>query len=216
MRVCLILLNFVIAGVVGLSIACFFGKGRPNSPPTEVDNFAQYENIRLPIGGRAERFLKSFIIKVKGEVDDFGRIYVNNHKVTSSEIPTRPFKFIKWRDEKRDFTPKYAVNRASPTDSEVEVRAWLRKGNNWIMMELENSRWGACSMTVELLANGIQLEGSPYFIPQRRQIRESLSNPSLSQRLRRLSADTATSGAFGIIPEYDAVCDRSIFAFQLD
>jgi len=210
-----ILLNCVIAGIIGYVLAIWFGTGLASPPSKVVENFAQFENVRLPIAARTERELKSIVIRLKGEVDDFGRVYVNNRQVTSNEDPIRPFRHITWRDKDDDYVRRYMVNRANPIDPEVEVRKFLRKGSNWIMVELENSRWGACSMVLEILANGNQLEGSPFFIPQREQIDGSLSNPFLLQRFRELSVKTSELKEFGIIPEYDALCARVIFAFEL-
>ena len=61
------------------------------------------------------------------------------------------------------------MNRSISPSTEAEVRRWLGVGPNWIMVELENSRWGACTASVEFLANENQLEGSPYFIPHAEQ-----------------------------------------------
>src|SRR5262245_28476502 len=162
-----VLLNCLIAAIAGWLFVAWLGRGFAAPAPTELGGFAQIENIRLPIGARTQRHLKSFIVRIKGQVDDFARIYVNNRQVTSSEMPDRPFKHITWQGPEGDYTSRFKVDRANPTDSEVEVRGGLRAGSNWLMVELENSRWGACSVTVEFLANGIQLEGSPYFLPQR-------------------------------------------------
>jgi hypothetical protein len=210
-----ILVNCAIAGVTGCLLANWFGKGLPSPPSEVVENFAQFENVRLPIGARTAHQLKSFVVRVKGEVDDFGRIYVNNRQVTSTETPGRPFRYITWKDKDDDYVTRFAVNRANPTDPEVEVRRWLGKGTNWIMVELENSRWGSCSMAFEFLANGTQLEGSPHFIPQREQADASLSNPNLLKRFGKLLDKTREQGPFGIIPENDAVCSRLIFTFEL-
>jgi hypothetical protein len=211
-----VLLNCLIAAFAGWLLVTWLGKGLAAPAPTVLGGFAQIENIRLPIGARTEHRLKSFIVQIKGQVDDFARVYVNNRQVTSSEMPDRPFKYITWQDPEGDYTSRFKVDRANPTDAEVEVRGGLRAGINWLMVELENSRWGACSVTVELRANRIQLEGSPYFLPQRRQVQVKLSNEYLQQRLRRLSLETNERKEFGIIPEFDAICDRSIFAFTLE
>src|SRR5262249_2395571 len=163
-------------------LVAWFGKGLVSPPTAVIENFAQVENVRLPIGARTGQELKSFIIKSVGVVDDFARIYVNNTQVYSTDEPSGPFELITWDGEKdgekQKYVGRFEVDRAKPTKPEVEVRKWLRQGTNWIMVELENSRWGACSMTFELRANGSQLEGSPYFIPQRDLIDAKLSNPN--------------------------------------
>jgi hypothetical protein len=211
-----ILITCIAASFAGYLAAASFGKGLAGPSARAVENFARFENIRLPIGARTEHQLKSFIVRMKEDVDDFGRVYINNRQVTSTESPARPFRSISWKEADEDYPSRFVVERANPTAAEVDVRKWLRKGTNWIMVELENSRWGACSMTVEFLANGIQLEGSPYFMPQQQQIDVNLSNLNLLQRFRELSHNTIEKGAFGIIPENDAVCDRSVLAFELD
>lgn len=209
-----ILVNCAIAGVIGYLLVTHFGKGLAPPPSRAVDTFARFENIRLPMRARTAHELKSFVIRLKGVVDDFGRVYVNNRQVTSTNDPRRPFQYITWTDNK-DYTTRFAMNRANPIETEVEVRRWLREGNNWIMVELENSRWGACSMGVDFLANGSQLEGSPYFIPQREKTDASLSNPHLLRRFIDLSVKTNKMKEFGIIPEYDAICERLVFVFKL-
>jgi hypothetical protein len=209
-----IIFNCFLAGVAGYVLATWFGTGLASPPSRPIDNFAQFENVRLPIGARAERELKSFVVRLK-EVDDFGRVYVNNHQVTSNDDPRRPFEHITWKDEDEDYITRFAVNRANPIGPEVEIRRWLHKGVNWITVELENSRWGACTMAVEFLANGNQLEGSPYFIPHRKESDTSLSNPHLLRRFRELSDATREHREFSIIPEYDALCARVVFAFPL-
>jgi hypothetical protein len=146
-----LLINIGTAVAAAFVLVACFGKGMASPPSRVIEKFANFENIRLPIGARTEQELKSFIIRMKGEVDDFGRVYVNNSQVTSTDDPARPFRHITWKVKKMrdDYVARFVVNRASPTNPEVDVRKWLRKGVNWIMVELENTRWGACSMTVE-------------------------------------------------------------------
>jgi hypothetical protein len=210
-----IVLTCAVAAGIGYVLATSFGRGLAPPPSRTADQFARFENIRLPAGARTAHQLKSFIVRRKGVVDDFVHIYVNHRQVMSTDEPDRPFRYISWRDRQKDPMSRFAVNRANPTDAEVEVRRWLRDGPNWIMVELENSRWGACSMAFEFLANGVPLEGSPYFIPQREQSDPDLSNPFLLQRVKDLSLKTIKDREFGIIPEYDAVCSRLVFAFVL-
>ena len=209
-----ILYNCVSAVVVGYLIVIWLGKGLTSPRPRIIENFAHFENIRLPIGARTEGELKSFVVRFK-DVDDFTRVYVNNRQVTSTDNPERPFQYITWKDNDRDYKARFVVNRANPVDAQVEIRRWLRQGVNWVMVELENSRWGACTMGIQFEANGTQLEGSPYFIPQRQQTGSHLSNAQLLHRLRELSVNTSQEGEFGIIPEYDALCARLIFGFKL-
>ncbi|SRR6266567_4075127 len=198
-------------------VVIFFGDGLGGPPSMQVESFARVENVRLPVRARAGKHLKSFVIRLRGDVDDFARVYVNNREVTSNHNHESPFRHITWRekDEHDEYVLRFAVDRASPIEAEVEVRRWLRNGVNWIMVELENTRWGACSMTVELQANGAQLEGSPYFIPQRERVEGDLTNPHLTERLRRLARQTNSLGAFAILPEGDALCARLVLAFQL-
>jgi hypothetical protein len=220
-------LNFAAAVTVGYVLATSFGRGLASPPAQTIDNFAQVERVRLPIKARHQRELKSLVVRFKGKVDDFGRIYVNNRQVASTDKPDAPFQHITWQDNrtKRDeYISRFAVDRANPIEPEVEVREWLRKGTNWIMAELENTRWGACTMAIEVLANGTQLEGSPFFTPQRQQRdfapREQtsgkLSNAALVERFRKLSNETNALKEFGIIPENDALCARLILSFHLD
>jgi hypothetical protein len=210
-----ILLNCLVAVIFGCLLVTWLGNGLASPPSRTLENFARFENLRLPVGARTGRELKSFVVRLKGQVDDFGRVYVNNRQVQSNDDPGRPFRYIAWKDKAEDYSSRFVVNRANPIDPEVEIRRWLRGGMNWIMVELENSRWGACTMAVEFLANGNQLEGSPYFIPHREQIEVSLSNPHLLERLRTLSVETIAKKEFGIIPEYDALCARLVFGFEL-
>jgi hypothetical protein len=210
-----LVLNLAVTVSLSAAIVWFAGKGL-RVPHTEmIDNFARYENIRLPAGARSTRTLKSFTIRTKS-IDDFGRVYVNNRMVTSNDIPQQPFELIAWADDKENYKTRFAVDRADPTAPEVDVRRWLRSGVNWIMVELENSRWGACTMGVEFLANGNQLENSPYFIPEHEQFDTALSNPHLVDRFRALAIETAERKEFGIVPEADAICARIIFGFVLD
>jgi hypothetical protein len=217
-------LNCVAAILIGYLLATSFGRGLASPPARTIDNFAQLENVRLPVTTRSLRDLKSLVVGFKGKVDDFGRIYVNNRQVASTDDPNLPFKHITWQDHgtgRDEYISRFAVNRANPIDPEVEVREWLRKGTNWVMAELENTRWGACSMTVEVRANGTQVEGSPFFIPQREQtLREQtgakLANAALVERFRKLSDETNALREFGIIPENDALCARLILVFHLD
>ena len=88
------------------------------------------------------------------------------------------------------------------------VKRWLRVGPNWIMVELENSRWGACTASVEILANGNQLEGSPYFIPHAEQADPHLSPERLRTRFADLARETRDENEFGVVPESDALCSR--------
>jgi hypothetical protein len=194
------------------TVSCF-GVGLTSPPATTIDAVAQYENIRLPVGGRTERGLKSFVVRLRS-IDDYARVYVNNRQVISS-AGSLPFEHIAWSDAHEDYKVRFGVNRSNPIASEVEVRRWLRQGVNWIMIELENSRWGACSMVAELLVNGAQLEGSPYFIPHREQVQAQLSNPGLRQRLGDLSVKTSQLKEFGVTADNDALCARLIFGFEL-
>lgn len=205
-----IVLTCGVAALAGFMLVDRFAKGLAAPPSRVIDGFARFENASLPFGARTERELKSFVIRLKGDIDDFTRVYVNHRQVTSNENPRRPFQHIA-----EEHLQRFVVDRRNPIDTEVEVRRWLRKGTNWIMVELENSRWGACSMGIEFLANGTQLESSPYFIPHRERPDTGLSNAQLLTRLRDLAKKTNRLNEFGIIPEFDALCARLIVVFQI-
>jgi hypothetical protein len=83
------------------------------------------------------------------------------------------------------------------------------------MVELENTRWGGCSMLIEFLANGTQLEISPQKVPPDDRFDGALANESLLERFRRLSAETTAMRHYKVATEGDAVCARMIFAFVL-
>lgn len=200
----------------GYLVVEFGGKGLPSPTGRPLDRFAWFENIRLPLGARKLTDLKSLIVRFQGSVDDFGRIYVNNREVVASGF-AEPFKNVTWTDEKEaaSLINRFQVNRSALPNTEADVRRWLRRGVNFIMIELENSRWGACSAAAELLANGNQLESSPLFVPQNARADRNLSHPLLRERFVALADETRKHNAFGIIPENDALCARLIFVFRL-
>ncbi|MGZ8395817.1 MAG: hypothetical protein ACXWVB_04030 [Rhodoplanes sp.] len=202
--------------LTGLLAALSLGKGLPAPPGESINRFAEVENIRLPAGARNLSDLKSFVVRFRGQVDDFGRIYVNNREVIASGF-AEPFKNVTWNDPKEAaaLTSRLQVNRSASPDTEADVRRWLRRGVNWIMIELENSRWGACSATAEFIANGNQLEGSPYFVPRGEHADRNLSPEPLRRRFTKLADQTREHNAFGIVPENDALCARLIFPFRL-
>ncbi len=184
-------------------------------PAQALDRFAQIENIRLPVGARKLTGLKSFTVRFRGDVDDFGRIYVNNREVVSAGF-LDPFKHVTWDKDGATLAERFHVNRSISPSTEAEVRRWLRESApNWIMVELENSRWGACTASVEFLANENQLEGSPYFIPHAEQADPHLSPKRLRTRFADLARQTRDQNEFGVVPESDALCSRLIFMFRL-
>ena len=207
---------FLVAIGAGYLTVEFFGRGLPSPEGRSLDRFARFENIRLPLGARNLADLKSFTVRFHGQVDDFGRIYVNNREAVASAF-AEPFKKVTWTDEKEaaSLINRFQLNRSASPGTEADVRRWLRRGVNWIMIELENSRWAACSATAEFRANGNQLEGSPHFAPRNEQADRNLSPQTLRKRFSDLAVETREQNAFGIVPENDALCARLIFIFKL-
>lgn len=191
--------------------------------------YAVVESVRLPIGARSFEDLKSLVVKINedvADVDDYMRIYVNNKLVSSTDIPARPFRYFSWNrppslpfwrtPDPGAMTARFALDRATPVRGENDVRPFLRRGLNWIMVELDNSRWGHCWLSLTLSANGVQLEGSPYALPGGIASPEMFTHHATATAISGLAEKSLSKGAFALRPELDAVCARVAFAFTLD
>jgi hypothetical protein len=162
--------TIIISAAVGFVLVYFYARYLPSEEPhavsaTQSSGIGTVEVVRMPVGARQMRDVKRFVI-TGGGFDDFGRIYVNNYLVNTSEdrerILTGDFKKDPLAIEFLNVYPIKIRNNEIPVPK--DVKSFLRTGYNYIVYELINAR-GACTSGLDIAVNGIELEGFPQQFP---------------------------------------------------
>lgn len=214
--------HLVIAGLSsalgvgsGAALAHFLGSSLEPAGPHEISTVGRIELIRMPIGARRLRDIKTFVLNVGGP-DDFGRVYVNNYLNISNEARDAVFfTSSPMGKEARDKVIEKAVDRAEFNIGVKEVRKLLRQGKNYITLELENAI-AACVTSIDITVNGKELEHFPQDPPDGYYIEKDVSNLPLLKKFEAASTLDATTTKVGISPLTDALCARRIWEFTLE
>jgi hypothetical protein len=177
-----LVLTLACGVLTGAALAYLFGSWLKPAPPQNIPTVGRLDVLRMPIGARKLKEIRSFVLRGGGD-DDFGRIFVNNYLVNSSETPRRLFTGDKTLAAKRNAVIGYAVNRHNDMPDEKDVRVFLRPGKNYIVKELENSIYGTCVAGGDIIVNGVPLEQFPENMPEDWFIEKAVRNPDLVKRV---------------------------------
>jgi hypothetical protein len=160
----------IVSVTVGFVLVSLYARYLPSEEPHAVlsmqpAGIGRIEVIRMPVGARRLRDVKRFVI-TGGGFDDFGRIYINNYLINTSEDRERvligDFKNDPLAIEFLTRNPVRIRNNEIPVPK--DVKNFLRVGTNFIVYELINAR-GACSSGLDVAVNGVELEGFPQQFP---------------------------------------------------
>jgi hypothetical protein len=180
---------------------------------------AEIEQVRLPVGARHRRDIKSFLISLEETIDDFAQVFVNDYLLFTSEGDIF-FRGVN-KDEKNppdiDLTEWFKrKNRVNQTFRRYDVSEYLKPGLNTIVFQLFNSRLGGCHTRGSIVVNNEVLEGFPRYFPETRfpGVTRLLSD-RFDVVIRDSIAKKSDDYTRNISEETDAVCARRIFAFTL-
>jgi hypothetical protein len=111
------------------------------------------------------------------------------------------------------------------------VRGFLKRGKNFIVVELENSILGSCVTSVDVTVNGVELESFPQMLPEALAVEPESVNEVLLRELRRIERIPAISqltddeskrysasekNELTASSLEDAICARRVFEVNLD
>jgi hypothetical protein len=94
-----------------------------------------------------------------------------------------------------------------------DVRGFLRKGENYIVQELENSIFGSCVSMLNIVVNGQNLEHFPQQLPDGFYVEKDVSNPPLLKKFEEAAA--IDMGSMKVSALEEALCARRIWEFNL-
>jgi hypothetical protein len=191
----------MVAGIVIGYVGGVFGKHH-TSAESKLPGIGQIERVILPTNARSLREIREFSVEMHGP-DDYGRVFVNNYLVINKEdstglVPGAP-------PEIQEKVRQHSIDRRVNLPLKAGVKAFLRKGANFIVAEVENSQ-GPCSMGIDIVVNGVPLRSFPRSLPEGFEVEDHAVNVALLRELRRLDIPTLD----------DALCSRKIFEVVLD
>jgi hypothetical protein len=105
------------------------------------------------------------------------------------------------------------VDRADFMMTAKDVRGFLRKGQNYIVQEIENSIFGTCVSMLNIVVNGQNLEHFPQQIPDGFYVEKDVSNLPLLKKFE--SAAAVDTNPMKVSALDDALCARRIWEFAL-
>ena len=196
----------LFAMVTGISVGYvggLFGEHRA-SPEKAIPGVGRIERVTLPITARNLSDIRDVWVKMGGP-DDYGRIFVNNYLVINNE---------KLADLLKDAPPaieptirERSIDKIVHLPNDAEVKAFLRKGSNFIVAEVENSQ-GPCSMGIDIVVNTVPLRSFPRSLPEGIgvQVEEHAVNADLLKKFDDLKVETADG----------ALCSRRVFEIIVD
>jgi hypothetical protein len=200
-------LAVVMSTAIAAGITSLYGRGLQAILPADIPTIGRIETVRLPVGARTLGSVRTFVVRMLN-VDDFGKITVNNYVELSNEKRDNFFFFAAPGDDLnrlKALSEPLWVDRKFYSQSK-DVGSELLPGWNYIIVELENSTQGGCQMFLDIEVNGSRLEGFPRTFP-----RNSLAEPNVIDS--RLMESFNKSGVSSIA---NALCARRIFAFYLE
>jgi hypothetical protein len=198
-------------GVALVALATFmFAEGRPASAPIPLGGLGIAEAIQLPQEARRIGQINSFVVRMD-DVDDFGRVFVNNYLVLADSGSDAALS----RPEFKEKIPDLRVRRSNPPPSETDVISFLQVGENFLVVELENSMLGGCQLRINISINGRAINGFPRVLPKDFKFEIPPVNLTLAERFGKYSMPDAKVPGSGISGAGDAVCSRRIFQFTV-
>jgi hypothetical protein len=206
----------VMAGaIIGCLAAYCLGMGLRPASPKAMQSAGWIESLRLPEGARSKGSVKSFVVKFL-KADDYARVFLNNYAGLSTTYYSGLFYDPKPTDvkeiEKREAAERFAMDRRNHVGSERDIAELVIVGQNYLIFEAENSAWGGCDLRVDILVNGVSLEGFPRTLTSQR-VDRNLVNDHLVNRFRDIAATNRDYPALSVSDADDALCERRVFSF---
>jgi hypothetical protein len=183
----------LIAGVLTGTAASFrYGKNLP-SKPINIPGLGILQRVQLPGGPYSFESIGVFDVDLP-DADDFGRVYVNNYVLISTERPDLLVSYEETKTVSAAQLKRFAVNRGH-NRGRRGANYYLRPGLNYIVVELEN-RTGPCAMGYNFKIGEREVPNVPRTVG------------SSAEELRALTG--------GSISPENAICSRRIFEFELE
>ena len=191
----------IITGGLSGYIGGHLGNHRA-STEVPIEGVGRIELLILPATARSWRNIREFVLEMTG-VDDYGRAFVNNYLVINREDPAAliPGAPPQVQEQVRLRT----VDRRANLQSKLDIKPFLKKGRNFIVFEVENSR-GPCSLGINSIVNGIPLRSFPRSLPDDFDVEDDAVNVALLKAFKD----------FELPVNEDALCSRRIFEIILD
>lgn len=180
------------------------GKNFRASPELKIDGIGRIQTVALPNTAMSIEDMNSFTIKIDG-ADDYTRVFVNNYLALNQETSESVFYIPPPDSEVFKQLKQSAVDRRAHRLGEVEVKPYLRRGKNFVIIELENSIMSTCIVNVEMKVSGIRLPSFPRILPEGFDVEMEAVNDRLLKEYRRLRESTLE----------DATCSRRIFEITI-
>jgi hypothetical protein len=198
-----------VGAALAALVTLMFAEGRPASAPITLDGLGIAETIQLPQEARKIAEMNSFVVRLN-DVDDFGRIFVNNYLVLTASWSDAALKRPEFKD-----IPDLRISRSNPPQSEADVISFLRVGKNFLVAELENSMLGGCHLRINISINDHAINGFPRVIPKEFKFEMPPVNSTLAERFGGYSMPDPKVPWSGISGAGDAICSRRIFQFTI-
>lgn len=199
------LLVSCVLGILSGILVSNFGRYLPARPKQAIAGIARIHRVVPPEGGRKLADVGTLTVRMDG-ADDYGRVFVNNYLVMNNELASLIGEADLDKDRLSEIC-KYSVDRRNPPPGEKDVTAFLKKGKNYLIFEVENSMWGTCGTSVDMKINEIRLQGFPLHMPEDFNVEKASANEKLLFSLKSISPDVALE---------DALCARRIVELELD
>jgi hypothetical protein len=194
----------IIAMLIGASLCFEFGRGFRPLRSTVLPALGQIETIRFPVGARRISELTSLLMTMPS-ADDFGKVFLNNYIVLSTESADNVYYFLRSSELAKKVSSQYGVRRNLSLTSR-DVVDLVVPGWNFVVLEIENSFWGTCNSSIDIVVNGQRLERFPRNFPRNRYPEKSVLDQGLVNQFNKVEAGSMI----------DALCSRRILAFYLD
>ncbi|CAN7592012.1 hypothetical protein LJR161_004340 [Variovorax paradoxus] len=180
----------------------------------DISGIGRLYRVALPSGVRRLEDVRQIEISIP-RADDYVRAYFNNYLVINNDDTTgSPLFSNVWSGTSQDYWKPdipagQRINRNGLLIGRLSINAYLRRGWNHLIIELENGPKGYCVVGAEFFVNGKAISGIPPVLPESPSTALVFVSSRIDQRSDRSKASTATS--------LDAaMCARVMYQFFLD
>jgi hypothetical protein len=200
---CIAAVGVVVGAIVGR-----YGEGLRPAAPTQLSTIGRLQELLTPVEARRLDGLHSLTVALS-DVDDYGRVYVNNYLVVDREIGTHVLRQPEIAAEEQKLALKKSILQLGNGGlGPVDVRRFLRVGRNYIVAELENSQYESCSAQLHIEINNVVPLGFPVLLGEGL---EAEGGVTLNSAVRK-KFESPGSPQFWIL---FAVCARRIYELDL-
>jgi len=203
-RVLVVILVAAVSVFAAFITSRYYGKGFASAEPESIPTIGRIQHLRMPNSARALEDIRSMEIQIP-EAGAHAKIFVNGYVLIDNENPRNIFVTLVGDKNSRDSVTAMAVDRRNYRVGSRPAQGYLRKGNNYIVVELENTHLG-CNTEIDVAVNGIELEHFPKIIPDRLYVEAETVNNVVKDRLDRL-------GGWGV---RDSLCSRRVWELELE